>query len=149
LSSLLSQANSGQQTIPQIEYQDLGLTFKATPRVTREGEVALTMDLKITALGGSALNGVPILNNRSYSGVARVKEGSGVVLVSAVDKEESHALSGWPGLTEVPGLNTVTNTDVQRNYASLVIIVTPHVIRGTQAAGHSPMLRIERGQSTP
>ncbi|HMG87109.1 MAG TPA: hypothetical protein VK574_15355 [Terracidiphilus sp.] len=149
LSSLLSQLNSGAQTIPQIEYQDLGLTFKATPRVVRNGDVALTMDLKITALGGSSLNGVPILNNRSYSGVATLKDGSGVVIVSQVDKEESHALSGLPGLTEIPGLNTVTDTDVQRNYASLLIIITPHVIRGTQAPGHSPMLRIERGQSTP
>jgi general secretion pathway protein D len=149
LSSLLSQLNSGAQTIPQIEYQDLGLTFKATPRVIRSGEVALTMDLKITALGGSALNGVPILNNRSYSGVVTLKEGSGVVIVSEVDKEESRALSGWPGLTQIPGLNNVTDTDVQRNYASLLIIITPHVVRGTQAPGHSPMMRIERGQSTP
>jgi general secretion pathway protein D len=149
LSSLLSQLNAGAQTIPQIEYQDLGLTFKATPRVIRNGEVALTMDLKITALAGSSINGLPILNNRSYSGVATLKDGSGVVLVSEVDKEESRALSGLPGLTEIPGLNNITDTDVQRNYASLLIIVTPHVIRGTQAAGHSPMMRIERGQTTP
>jgi len=149
LSSLLSQLNSGGQNIPQIEYQDLGLTFKATPRVVRNGEVALTMDMKISALGGSSLNGVPILNNRSYSGVVTAKDGSGVVIVSQVDKEESRALSGLPGLTEIPGLNAVTDTDVQRNYASLLIIITPHVIRGTQAAGHSPMLRIERGQTTP
>ncbi len=149
LSSLLSQLNSGSQTIPQIEYQDLGLTFKATPRVIRNGNVALTMDMKITALAGSSINGLPILNNRSYSGVATLKDGSGVVLVSEVDKEESRALSGLPGLTEIPGLNNITDTDVQRNYASLLIIVTPHVIRGTQAAGHSPMMRIERGQTTP
>lgn len=148
LSSLLSQLNAGAQTIPQIEYQDLGLTFKATPRVVRNGEVALTMDLKITALAGSSINGLPILNNRSYSGVATLKDGWGVVLVSEVDKEESRALSGLPGLTEIPGLNNITDTDVQRNYASLLIIVTPHVIRGTQAAGHSPMMRIERGQQT-
>ncbi len=149
LSSLLSQLNSGSQTIPQIEYQDLGLTFKATPRVVRNGDVALTMDMKIVALGGSSLNGVPILNNRSYSGVVTLKDGAGVVIVSEVDKEESRALSGLPGLTEIPGLNTVTDTDVQRSYASLLIIITPHVIRGTQAPGHSPMLRIERGQTTP
>jgi type II secretory pathway component GspD/PulD (secretin) len=149
LSSLLSQLNTGAQTIPQVEYQDLGLAFKATPRVIRNGDVALTMDLKITALGGSSLNGIPILNNRSYSGVVTLKDGSGVVIVSEVDKEESRALSGLPGLTEIPGLNTVTDTDVQRNYASLLIIVTPHVIRGTQAAGHSRMIRIERGQTTP
>jgi general secretion pathway protein D len=147
LSSLLSQLNTGAQTIPQVEYQDLGLTFKATPRVIRNGDVALTIDLKITALGGSALNGVPILNNRSYSGVVTLKDGAGAVIVSQVDKEESRALSGFPGLTEIPGLNTVTDTDVQRNYASLLIIITPHVIRGTQAAGHSAMIRIERGQT--
>ncbi len=147
LSSLLSQLNTGAQTIPQVEYQDLGLTFKATPRVIRNGDVALSIDMKITALGGSSLNGVPILNNRSYSGVVTLKDDTGVVIVSEVDKEESRALSGLPGLTEIPGLNNVTDTDVQRNYASLLIIITPHVIRGTQAAGHSPMLRIERGQT--
>jgi general secretion pathway protein D len=148
LSSLLSQLNTGAQTIPQVEYQDLGLTFKATPRVIRSGEVALTMDLKITALGGAALNGVPILNNRSYAGVVTLKEGSGVVIVSSVDKEESRALSGLPGLTEIPGLNQITETDVQRNYASLLVIVTPRVVRWTQAGGHSPILRIERGSTT-
>ncbi|HTM15896.1 MAG TPA: tetratricopeptide repeat protein [Terracidiphilus sp.] len=147
LSSLLSQLNSGGQTIPQVEYQDLGLTFKATPRVIRSGEVALTMDLKITALGGTSINGVPILNNRSYSGVATVKDNAAVVLVSQVDKEESRALSGLPGLTEIPGLNTITNKEVTKNYASLLIVISPHVIRGTQPGGHTPMVRIERGRS--
>jgi general secretion pathway protein D len=149
LSSLLSQLNTGQQSIPQVEYQDLGLTFKATPRVMRSGDVALTMDLKITALGGSALNGVPILNNRSYSGAVTLKQDSGVVLVSQVDQEESRALSGWPGVTQIPGLNNITEKDIQKNYATLLIIVTPHVIRSTQPAGHTPMIRIARGQMTP
>ena len=34
-------------TIPQVEYQDLGLTLKATPKVMRNDEVALTIDMKI------------------------------------------------------------------------------------------------------
>lgn len=149
LTSLLSQLNTGTQTIPQVQYQDLGLTLKATPNVTRSGDVALSMELTISALGGSSLNGVPILNNRSYSSKVRLKEGSAVVIVSQVDKEESRELSGLPGLTEIPGLNTITDRNVQKNYASLLIIVSPHVVRGTQAAGHSPMMRIERGQMTP
>jgi general secretion pathway protein D len=146
LTSLLGTLNAGQQVIPQIEYQDLGLTFKATPRVLRNGEVGLSMDLKITALGGSSINGLPILNNRSYSGALTAKEGSAVVLVSQLDEEESKALSGWPGLTEIPGMYNVTDVAAQKNYASLVIIITPHVIRGTQPGGHTPMIRIERGQ---
>jgi Flp pilus assembly secretin CpaC len=145
LSSLLSSLSSTTSTIPQIEYQDLGLTLKATPRVIRSGEVALTMDLKITALGAASLNGVPVINNRSYSGAVSLKEGEGVVVVSEVDKEESHAISGTPGLSEIPGLNNITGKDVGKNYASLLIIITPRVVRGTQAAGHSPMMRVERG----
>ena len=145
LSSLLSELSATPSTIPQIEYQDLGLTLKATPRVIRNGEVALTMDMAITALGAESLNGVPVLNNRSYSGAVTLKEGEGVVLVSEVSKQESRALSGTPGLTEVPGLNNITGKDVGGNYASLLIIITPHVVRGTQAAGHSPMMRVERG----
>jgi hypothetical protein len=39
----------------------------------------------------------------------------------------------------------LTGKDTQKNYATLLIMMTPHVIRGTQAAGHSPMMRIERG----
>jgi general secretion pathway protein D len=148
LSSLLGQLNAGEQNIPQVEYQDLGLTFKATPRVLRSGDVGLTMDLKITALGGASINGLPILNNRSYSGAVSVKKGSAIVLVSQIDKEESRALSGWPGLTELPGFNNITDVDNQQNYASLLIIITPHVIRLTQPAGHTPMIRIQRGTSS-
>jgi hypothetical protein len=145
LSSLLSALNATPAVVPQIEFQDIGLTLKATPRVIRSGEVALTMDMKITALGAQSLNGVPVLNNRSYSGVTTLKEGEGVVVVSAVDREESRAISGTPGLSEIPGLNNITGKDLGKNYASLLIIITPHVVRGTQAAGHSPMMRVERG----
>jgi type II secretory pathway component GspD/PulD (secretin) len=60
-----------------------------------------------------------------------------------MDKSESRAVSGTPGFSEIPGLNNATEKDTQKNYATLLIVITPHVIRGTQAAGHTPMMRIE------
>ena len=147
LSSLLSSLSSAATSVPQVEYQDLGLTLKATPKVMRNGEVALTLDLKIDALAGSSINGVPVLDNRAYSGVVTLKQGEGVVVVSDLDKQESRAISGAPGISEIPGLNNLTGKDTQNNYATLLIVITPHVIRGTQAAGHSPMMRVEK--STP
>ena len=65
-------------------------------------------------------------------------------MVSELDKSESRAVSGTPGLSEIPGLNNLTANDNQKNYATLLIVITPHVIRGTQAAGHSPMMRVEK-----
>lgn len=144
LSSLLSSLSGSVPNVPQVEYQDLGLTLKATPRVMRDNLVALTIDMKIVALAGSSINGNPILNNRSYSGVVTLREGEAVVVASEMDKSESRAVSGTPGLSEIPGLNNLTDKDTQKNYASLMIILTPHVIRGTQSAGHTPMMRIER-----
>lgn len=142
LSSLLSSLNSV-PNVPQVQYQDLGLTLKATPKVLRNNDVALTIDLKIDALAGSALNGNPILANRSYSGVVTLREGEGAVLISELDKQQTRALSGLPGLTEIPGLNNATENNTQKSASTLVIVITPHVVRGTQSAGHTPMMRVE------
>ena len=146
LTALLASYGGSVPNIPQVEYQDLGLTLKATPKILRNNDIALKIDLKISALSGGSINGNPILNNRAFSGVLTVKEGEAVVMVSELDKQESRAVSGTPGLSEIPGLNNLTGKESQKNYATLLIIITPRMIRGTQAAGHSPMMRVEHEQ---
>jgi general secretion pathway protein D len=146
LSSLISNLASSVPNIPQVEYQDLGMTLKTTANVMRNADVALTIDLKIVALSGTFINGNPVLNNQAYSGVVTLKQGEGVVLISDLNKTESTAISGIPGLSEIPGLNNITESNPQKSVATLLIIITPQVIRGTQAAGHSPMMRVDRSQ---
>lgn len=146
LSALLASYSSSTSTVPQVEYQDLGLVLHATPKVMRNDKVALTIEMKIDALSGSTLNDNPVLNNRAYSGVVTLKQGEAVAVISMLSKSESRAISGTPGLSEIPGLNSLTGKDTEKNYATLLILMRPHVIRGTQAGGHSPMLRVDRGQ---
>ena len=146
LSGLLGQLGSSSSlNIPQVQYEDLGMTLKARSRVLRNEDVALTLDLKIVALGGSSVNGNPILNNRAYTGVVTIRKDTAVVLVSELDKSETRAISGLPGISEIPGLNNVSDNSKDANSSTLVIVMTPHVLRGTQAAGHTPMMRIDRG----
>ncbi len=145
LSSLLASYGASVPNIPQVTYQDLGLTLKATPKVLRNDDVALTLDLKIDALAGGSINGNPILDSRAWSGVVTLRQGEAIAVVSELDKSESRAVSGTPGISEIPGLNNLTAKDNQKNYATLLIVITPRVIRGTQAAGHSPMLRVDPG----
>ncbi len=146
LAGLASELGAGAETtIPQVQYQDLGFTLKTTPKVLRSGDVALTLDLKIDSLGGSSLNGIPILDDQTYAGVVTVPSGQAVALLSELDKEQTRAISGVPGLSEVPGLNDVTDINNMKNYASLLVVITPHVVRSTQPAGHSPMMRVEAG----
>ncbi len=146
LAGLASELGAGAETtIPQVQYQDLGFTLKTTPKVLRSGEVALTLDLKIDSLAGTALNGIPILDDQAYAGVVTVPSGQAVALLSELDKEQSRAISGVPGISEVPGLNDVTDINNTKNYASLLVVITPHVVRSTQPAGRSPMMRVEAG----
>jgi type II secretory pathway component GspD/PulD (secretin) len=149
LAALASSLTSTVPNIPMVQYQDLGLTLKATPRVMRDSAVALTLDMTLDALSGSSLDGNPILNNQAYSGVATLKEGEATVIATELSRSQSNAISGTPGLSEIPGLNNATNKNVQLNYATLVIVITPHVVRATQPAGHTPMMRVSVGASTP
>jgi tetratricopeptide (TPR) repeat protein len=143
LSSLLSSASSS--TTPMVEYQDLGLTLKTTANVNRSDHVALTLDVKIDALSGETLDGNPVLNSRSYSGVITVKPETAVVIAGELDKSQTRAVSGTPGLDDIPGLSQLESKDVNTNYATLMLVITPHIVRGPQAGGHSAMIRIERG----
>jgi Flp pilus assembly secretin CpaC len=144
LSSLLSSLGSAAPTIPMVQYEDLGLNLKINPKVLRDGDVELTIDLKLDALSGTSVDGNPVLDNRAYSGKVMLREGEAAVVATEVDKSQSQAISGTPGISEIPGLNNVTSKDMQQNYATLVIVMTPHVIRGSQAAGHTAMIRVEK-----
>jgi Flp pilus assembly secretin CpaC len=145
LSSLLSSLASSVPNVPMVQYQDLGLNLKVTPKVLRDGDVALSVDMKLDSLSGQFIDGNPVLDNRAYNGVVTLKAGEAAVVATEMDKSQSLAISGTPGVSEIPGLNNASSKDLQQNYATLVIVMTPHVIRGTQAAGHTAMMRVERG----
>lgn len=145
LSSLLSSLTSTVPNVPMVQYQDLGLTLTVTPKALRNNDVALTVEMKLDALAGTSIDGNPVLNNREYTGVVTLKEGEASVVATEMDKSQSQAISGTPGLSEIPGMNNATEKDSQQNYATLVIVMTPHVVRGPQAAGHTAMMRVEKG----
>ena len=137
--SLLAQylGSNSTTTIPQIAYEDLGLTLKATPTVQKSGRVFLHLDLKLEALGAGSLNNIPILNSRTLTSDTTVDDGESALLVSTLSKSESGAVTGLPGLSELPGFQIPTEKDVTTNSSELVILVTPHVIRhrGNNLAG--------------
>jgi general secretion pathway protein D len=122
---------SAQVTIPQIQYQDLGLTLKATPWVQHGAEVALKMDLEFTALEGTTIDGNPVLDSRKYTAEITLRDGTSALVVSSLSKQETKAVVGIPGLSELPGLRSTTNDSKNVNASTLMILVTPHIVRRT------------------
>lgn len=130
VASLLSQYAGGTSaTIPQVTYEDLGVTLKATPIIQRSGRIKLTLDLKIESLAGGTSDGNPILNSRQFASDLTVQDGDSALMVSNVSKTETAAFTGIPGLSELPGFQMPIAANVQRNTNQLVVVVTPHIVR--------------------
>lgn len=117
------------QTIPQVQYEDLGLTLKATPHIQQNKDVALKLDLKIESLTGQTLNGNPILNNQQFTGTVTVPQGQSALMVSDLTRQQSAAVSGIPGLSELPGFESTTNKESNLDVSKLVILITPQIVR--------------------
>lgn len=128
-SSLLSSyLGASSLTVPQFQYEDLGIVLKLTPHIEHSAQVNLKLDLKIEALAGSSINSVPILSSRTLASTITVPEGKTAMMATVLDTSESKAIDGLPGLSELPGFQG-TDQDVQRNSGELLITVTPHVVR--------------------
>ena len=128
--SLVATGSLAQTPYPGSEYVDIGLKVKATPFVHPNNEVTLQMDYEIKALSGSNFNGIPVISNESVSQTIRLKEGETSVISGLIDDEQTKALSGIPGLANIPyagylfgGHNdTFTNNE-------LLILITPRELR--------------------
>jgi type II secretory pathway component GspD/PulD (secretin) len=142
--SSLAGNSSKNATIPQIQYEDLGLTLKVTPHVEMSNAVSLNLDMKVVSLAGSSLNNIPILANRRYSGIVSLRLGDSAILVSDVSKQESRVITGIPGLTDIPGSSGATNRQDMKDILELAIVITPHLVRSAHREIVGPMLPLSR-----
>jgi type II secretory pathway component GspD/PulD (secretin) len=130
VANLLSQFAGGTSaTIPQVTYEDLGITLKATPTIQNTGRINLLLDLKIEALGSGSANGIPVLDNRQFASDLTVADGESVLMVSNVSRSESAAMTGLPGLSELPGFQAPLSDSAEKDTSQLVVVVTPHIVR--------------------
>ncbi len=126
----LSALNSAQTAaVPQVDYQDIGLLLSATSRVEQGRAVSLKLKLQLSSLSGQTLNSNPVINNRETESIVNVKPGEKTVLVSQLSNQESAALIGIPFLSEIPGLDLYTNHNLNTTRDSLIIVLTPHIVR--------------------
>jgi len=127
VASLLNAATTS--TVPQVQYEDLGVTLKATPTVQKSGLISLHLDLKIESLAGGTVDNIPILSNNSYTSDITVADGQNAFLVSNMTKNQSAAVTGIPGLSDLPGFQSSPEVLRTTDDAQLLMVLTPHLVR--------------------
>ena len=118
---------------PSFNYEDIGLTLKAKPVVHNNSDVALELELQFRTLGGTSVNGVPIISNREYKGGILVKEGEPAVVAGMITQSDQKSLSGLPALSSIPGLRVLSSeSSKQEEDDELLILITPYVVRAPE-----------------
>lgn len=126
---------------PSFNFEDIGLILKATPTIHANADVTLKLDLEFRSLGTTNVNGIPIINNRQYTGVITVKNGESSVVTGLYSKEDDRSLNGYPFLARVPGLtyaSTVHGKTV--NDDVLLVVITPHILRAAEQTSFAVQL---------
>ena len=129
-----SQGTNGQNTITVI-FKPFGIGLSFTPVVMSEGRISLKVSTEVSELtnqGAVATQGifVPALKVRRAETVVELPSGGSLVMAGLLSDQSKQALSGYPGLKNLPVLGTLFRSrDYQKNETELVVLVTPYIVK--------------------
>ncbi len=129
-------------TTPQVQYEDLGVTLKATPRIQKSGLISLHLELKIESLAGGLIDNIPILNSNQFTSDVTVTDGGTAFLVSNMTKSQAAAVTGIPGLSELPGFQSAPELQKTTDTGQLLMLLTPHLTKRRLNTASGPAIPI-------
>lgn len=114
---------------PQINFVDLGVVIKVTPKVGGAGDIALDVEADYKALGTQVFNTVPSILERQFKGSVNLREGESAVIAGLDVNSESFTRSGLPGLSQMPGVREALSDNSRDKQTSRTLVVIKPVLK--------------------
>lgn len=126
---------------PTFNFEDLGLSLKITPRIHSAEEVSLQVEAEFKLLGSGSYNGIPVISNRKFASVARLRNGEWGVLSGLLSQTEARSISGIPGLGQIPILSAVLNQNTRsQDDGQVLVVLKPHILDAPPLESATPAL---------
>lgn len=124
-------ASLGVQT--QFQYLDVGVNIDMTPTVHYDREISLKMHIEVSSQTSSVtIDGVtePIISQRVADQTIQLKDGEPSLLAGILTNQDQKAISGTPGLGELPILKYFfSSQDRTQTSDEIVFLLIPHIVR--------------------
>lgn len=115
---------------PSFTFEDLGLNVDVTPLVHGSNEVSLQMQVEFNLLAGGAVNGLPILVNRTLETQVRLQEGEAAIIAGMAIDETRKTQQTPLGLERIPFIRRLFSRNQKRvNSTDLLVLVRPRIVR--------------------
>jgi general secretion pathway protein D len=118
----------------QFQYIDVGVNIDVTPHVHADRDVTLKISMEISSeIGQASIGGItqPIIGQKKVDlGEIRLRDGETSLIGGIMDDTQTKALSGIPGLAQIPILRYLFGQTTQdHSEDETVFAITPHIIR--------------------
>jgi general secretion pathway protein D len=139
ISTASAQSSSIYNPIGQVNFVDLGVILKLTPKIGSDGSIGIEVEAQYKALGSQTFNTVPSVLQREYKGNVTVREGEWAVLAGLDSNSQSVTRNGLAGLSELQGLNQFLSENTRDTQTSnTLVVIKPTVTRLPVSAEISP-----------
>jgi len=111
------------------QYVNAGLELRATPQITAEGTIIMTIDIQNNAADfGNLVNGIPPITTQSAKTTVMVPDGGTTVIGGIYRVEDSVTKERVPLLHQIPIIgNLFKNLAKNRTNRELLIFITPRI----------------------
>lgn len=123
------------QSGTQTEFKDAVLSLEVTPHVTNDGTIRLK--IKATKDKPYIISGysIPAIEKREATSEVLIRDGETVVIGGIYEVDDTHDVSGLPGLRNIPVLGWLFKTDSKSTTRrELLIFITPTIIKNSYRA---------------
>jgi len=135
--------------IGQVNFVDLGLILKLTPKIATDGSVAVNVEADFKALGSQTFNTVPAVLERGFKGQVTVREGEWAIVAGLDSNQQSVTRNGLIGLSQVPGVAQFLSENFRDTQTSnTLIVIKPTVTRLPVSASISPQYLLGPSRGT-
>jgi hypothetical protein len=128
---------------PSFSFEDLGLTLKVTPTVHGNESVGLDIDSEFKVLSGAAVNGIPVVSNRTIKSKADIRFGEWAVIAGLMQRSEARNIAGIAGLTRIPLLAPLTSVTTKNSDGhQVLLLIRPHLLSEPPGQGAPHVFRM-------
>lgn len=116
-------------TTTSFEQQAIGIGLNVRPRITKERNVAMEVEILLSNLTGSTENENPVVSRRQTTTAVTVKNNQTIVISGIRREDDSDTVRKVPLLGDIPLLGALfTSTEKTKSLVELVIFITPIVV---------------------
>jgi general secretion pathway protein D len=133
--SAVSTETANAPVVNSIEYRDTGVILKVTPRVNEGGLVMMDVAQEVSDVSSTTTSSLdsPTISERKINSTIAVQDGETVALGGLFSESRTREHSGIPVLQDIPYLGSIfSTTSDNHTKTELLVLITPHVVRGVQ-----------------